>query len=102
MGRRAKGFQRNTRALLTQSPRERGKTTLTKILHIYESGDKVVIKINPSVHKGMPHRRFHGKVGVIVTRRGRSYVIHVPQGDATKEIIVRPEHLVPLSGGLGD
>jgi large subunit ribosomal protein L21e len=47
------------------------------------------------VHKGMPHRRFHGKIGVIAEKRGRSYVVNVPQGNAIKEIIVRPEHITP-------
>ncbi len=86
-----------TRALLKRSPRERGKTTLTKILTNYNEGDKVVVKIDSSMHKGMPHRRYHGKVGVVRARRGRSYVVYVTQGDATKEIIVRPEHLTPFS-----
>ena len=85
----------NTRALLKRDPRERGKTTLSKILQSYNEGDKVVVKIDSSVHKGMPHRRFHGRIGVVQAKRGRSYVIHVTQGDATKEIIVRPEHLTP-------
>jgi len=102
VGRRAKGFQHKSRSLLTRKPRERGKTSLTKILHGYEAGEKVVVKIDPSVHKGMPHRRFHGRVGVIITKRGRSYVVHVPQGDATKEIIIRPEHLTPLKSGVGN
>jgi len=101
MGRRAKGFRHKSRTLLTMNPRERGKTSLTKILHGYETGDKVVVKIDPSVHKGMPHRRFHGRVGVVVSKRGRSYVVHVPQGDATKEIIIRPEHLAPCSSSTG-
>ncbi len=100
MGRRAKGFRHKSRTLLTRKPRERGKTSLTKILHGYEAGEKVVVKIDPSVHKGMPHRRFHGRVGVIINKRGRSYVVHVSQGNATKEIIVRPEHLTPHSSGL--
>jgi len=97
MGRRAKGFQHKSRTLLTRKPRERGKTSLTKILHGYEAGENVVVTINPSVHKGMPHRRFQGRVGVIAAKRGRSYVVHVSQGDASKEIIVRPEHLTPMS-----
>jgi len=100
VGRRAKGYRRKTRALLSRKPRERGKTTLTKILHSYATGEKVVVKIDPSVHKGMPHRRYQGKVGVIVRKRGRSYVVNVTQGDAVKEIIVRPEHLEPYSSEL--
>jgi len=102
MGRRATGFRHKSRTLLTRNPRERGKTTLTKILHGYEAGEKVVVKIDSSVQRGIPHRRFQGRVGVIVSKRGRSYVVHVPQGDATKEIIVRPEHLAPYSNRVGD
>lgn len=97
---RKKGHQMSTRALLRKDPRERGKTTLSKILHSYTEGDQVVVKIDSSVQKGMPHRRFHGKVGVIMSKRGRSYVVHVTQGDATKEIIVRPEHLTPFSSSV--
>jgi len=102
MGRRATGFRHKSRTLLTRNPRERGKTTLAKILHGYEAGEKVVVKIDSSVQRGIPHRRFQGRVGVIVSKRGRSYVVHVPQGDATKEIIVRPEHLAPYSNRVGD
>jgi large subunit ribosomal protein L21e len=92
----------NTRALFKRNPRERGKTTLSKILQSYNEGDKVVVKIDSSMHKGMPHRRFHGRIGVVQAKRGRSYVIHVTQGDATKEIIVRPEHLTPYSSAEVD
>ena len=92
----------STRALLRRNPRERGKTTLRKILQSYGEGDKVVVNIDSSVHKGMPHRRYHGRVGMIKAKRGRSYVIHVTQGDAMKEIIVRPEHLTPYSGSAVD
>jgi len=92
---KAKGYRRKTRYLLKRKPRERGKTGLSKILREYEPDEKVVIKLNPSVHKGMPHRRFHGRIGVIAEKRGRSYVVNVSQGKATKEITVRPEHITP-------
>ncbi len=95
MGRKAKGYRRKTRSLLKRNPRERGKTGLSQILQEYEPNETVVVKIDPSVHKGMPHRRYHGKIGVIVDKRGRSYVVNVSQGNAVKEIIVRPEHITP-------
>ncbi len=95
MGRKAKGYRRKTRYLLKRRPRERGKTGLSKLLREYEPADKVVIRLDPSVHKGMPHRRFHGHIGVIVDKRGKSYVVNVSQGNAIKEIIVRPEHITP-------
>ncbi len=95
MGRTAKGYRRKTRSVLKRNPRERGKTGLSKVLHEYEPDEKVVVKLDPSVHKGMPHRRYHGRIGVIVDKRGRSYVVNVSQGKAVKEIIVRPEHITP-------
>jgi len=99
MGRRAKGFRHKSRTILKRKPRERGKTGLSKILQDYSEGEKVVVKINPSVHGGMPHRRYFGRVGVIVERRGRSYVVNVPVGDAVKELVIRPEHLRPHTAG---
>ena len=98
-GRKAKGYRRKTRSLLRRKPREKGKTGLSKILYDYKPGEKVVVKIDPSIHKGMPHRRYHGKIGVIVNKRGRSYIVNVAQGRAIKEIIVRPEHIVPHAEG---
>jgi len=93
--RKSKGYRSSARRLLTKGTREHGKQRLSKLLQEYQPGASVVVKIDSSVHKGMPHRRYHGKVGVILNKRGRSYVVSVPQGDAIKEIIVRPEHLEP-------
>ena len=98
MGRKSKGYRARTRSLLTKKPRERGKTGLSRILHKYEPGDKVVIRIDSSAHKGMPHRRYHGKTGIITDKRGSAYVLKVSQGDATKVIIANPEHLKPKLG----
>lgn len=97
--RKSKGYRSKMRRLLRKSPRERGKIRLSKLLHEYQPGNSVVIKIDPSVQKGMPHRRYHGKVGKVVGMRGKSYIVSVTQGDAVKEIIVRPEHLEPYKGG---
>lgn len=96
--RKSKGYRAKTRRLLKKEPRERGKTRISKILHEYTPGSRVVVKIDPSVHKGMPHRRYHGKIGTVISKRGRSYIISVTQGDAVKEIIVKPEHLEPYAG----
>ena len=94
----SKGYRSGTRRLFKKEPRERGKIRLSKLLYEYQPSNRVVIKIDPSVQKGMPHRRYHGKVGTIIDKRGRSYIVSVTQGDAVKEIIVRPEHLEPYKG----
>jgi len=97
--RKSKGYRARTRRLLKKEPREKGKLRISKLLHEYPPGSSVVIKIDSSIQKGMPHRRYHGKIGTIIDKRGRSYVISITQGDAIKEIIVRPEHLEPLKSG---
>jgi len=95
---KSKGFRARTRRILKKKPRKKGKIGLSKLLHEYKPGNQAVVKIEPSVQKGMPHKRYHGKVAKIVGKRGRSYVISVTQGKAVKEIIVRPEHLEPYKG----
>ncbi|MEM2111128.1 MAG: 50S ribosomal protein L21e [Candidatus Bathyarchaeia archaeon] len=95
---RSKGFKKKTRALLSKKTREHGKLGLSRLLQEYKPGDKAVIKIDPSIHKGMPHHRYQGKVGVIVGKRGKAFEVNVTQGDTVKGIIVRPEHLRPYRG----
>jgi large subunit ribosomal protein L21e len=95
---KSRGYRSGTRRLLKKEPRERGKVRLSKLLYEYQPGTQVVIKIDSSVQKGMPHRRYHGRIGTILDKRGRGYVVSVSQGEAVKEIIVRSEHLEPYRG----
>ena len=95
----SRGFRRKTRSTLKKRPHEHGKLGLSRLLYEYKAGDRVVIKIDSGVHKGMPHRRFNGHIGTIVDKKGRAYVIYVTQGNDIKEIIVRPEHLKPYAEG---
>ncbi|HSV50128.1 MAG TPA: 50S ribosomal protein L21e [Candidatus Acidoferrales bacterium] len=94
----SKGYYTGTRSLLRKPTREKGKPKISKLLHDYEAGNEVIIKMDSSVQKSMPHKRFHGKVGQIIEKRGRAYVVDVPQGEARKTIIVRTEHLEPYTG----
>ncbi|MCW4002483.1 MAG: 50S ribosomal protein L21e [Candidatus Bathyarchaeota archaeon] len=94
----SKGYYSGTRSLLRKPTRAKGKPQIGKLLQDYASGSQVIIKMDSSVQKSMPHKRFHGKIGTIVEKRGRGYVVRVPQGEAVKEIIVRSEHLEPYTG----
>lgn len=89
---RSKGFRRKTRRLLKKGLRARG---LSYVLIDYKIDDKVVIKIDSSQVKGMPHRRFQGLVGTVKEVKRRSLFVHVPVGDKLKKLIVRLEHVVP-------
>jgi len=90
---RSKGPRRKSRSILTKRVRERGKLGLSRLLARYEVGEKVVIDIDSGIHKGMPHKRYQGKVGTIIERRGRAYVVEIPQRKTVKLIISTPEHL---------
>ncbi len=69
-----------------------------RVLTDYQVGDRIVIDIDPSYHKAMPHRRFQGKVGRIVGTRGRAYVVEVYNGNKRKVVITTPEHIRPFRG----
>lgn len=90
---RSRGPRRKSRSVLTKRVREKGKLGLSRLLAQYEVGEKVVINIDPAIHKGMPHKRFQGKVGTVVEKRGKSYVLDIPQRKTSKYIIARPEHI---------
>ncbi|MGI6471748.1 MAG: 50S ribosomal protein L21e [Candidatus Methanomethylophilaceae archaeon] len=90
----SKGPRTNTRYKLQKKPRNRGLSPITRGLQTFESGEKVNIVIDPSVHKGMPFSRFHGLTGVVIGSRGAAYEVSVKTGDKYKTVVARPEHLV--------
>ncbi|MHA2370833.1 MAG: 50S ribosomal protein L21e [Candidatus Hodarchaeales archaeon] len=92
---KSKGTAYRSRNILSKPRRKRGLPPLGSLLTEYAPGDKVVIVLEPSVQKGRPHRRFHGKVATVVKQRGRAYELRLKDGNKPKMLIVRPEHLRP-------
>lgn len=90
---RSKGLRSKSRQILRRSPRERGRPPVTHALREFADGSRVAVKINPSVHGGMPHIRFQGATGTVVGRQGESFRVHITVGRKRKELVVRPEHL---------
>lgn len=66
------------------------------MLREYSPEDRVVVRIDPSQVKGMPHRRFQGLVGVVKDTGQRTVTIQVRVGNKAKTVIARKEHIVPL------
>jgi large subunit ribosomal protein L21e len=97
MAKMSKGTRAGTRYKLQRKPRERGMTKITRTLQTFEEGERAVVKIDPSVHKGMPHKRFHGLTGIVVGKQGDAYVLEVKDGNMPKTVIARPEHLRKIS-----
>ena len=83
---------------MSKRVRTRGLRPVSKVLVEYKVGQRVDIVIDPAVHKGMPHRRYQGRTGVVVGLRGRGIVVDVKLGKALKTLIIRPEHLQPSKG----
>ena len=90
---KSKGPRRKSRSVLTKRVREKGKLGLSRLLVEYDVGDKVVINIDPAIHKGMPHKRFQGKVGTIIEKRGKAYILDIPQRKTSKLVVAGPEHV---------
>jgi len=89
-----KGYRNKTRNRHRKKVRKRGLGSIEKYLDEYEIDDKVDIITDPSQHKrGMPHRRYHGRTGVIVGIRGRCFEVEVKLGNDKKMLILGKEHL---------
>jgi large subunit ribosomal protein L21e len=89
----SKGYRRRTRSLMTKRARARGLTPITRAFQKFDVGEKAHINIDPSIHRGQPHVRFHGLTGTVAGMQGRAYLLDLKVGGKLKQIIVRPEHL---------
>ncbi len=86
------GFMHKARSVMTKD-QVRGVSFL---LREYKVGDKVLVIIDPSQHKGLPHRRYHGKVGTVNAVGRRTVKLAVKLGDKTKTLITRLDHIKPF------
>src|SRR5882762_28224 len=93
---RSKGLRSKTRHLLLKDPRHRGVLPPNRVLRQFPVGSKVGIKMEPSQHKGMTHKRFQGLTGTVREKRGDAFVLDVMHGNMPKTLILRAEHLIPI------
>ena len=91
------GVRARTRDLFSKPYKKKGATPFSRYFVNYKMGDYVDIIADGSIHKGMPHKFYHGKtgkvfdvtahaVGVIVNKLNNGRVI-------PKRIHVRIEHV---------
>ncbi len=99
MVKRMGGMRRKTRSKLRKSPEMKGKISITRYLQVLKTGDQVLLKIEPSVHKGMFYPRFHGKTGIIVDARGKCYDVEIQDGKKRKILVVHPVHMRRIEHG---
>lgn len=93
------GYRSRTRHMFARNFREHGPTKLSTYMTTYKVGDYVDIKVNGSIHKGMPHKYYHGRTAVVfnVSPRALGLIVHKRVGHRymEKRINVRIEHLKP-------
>jgi large subunit ribosomal protein L21e len=87
------GFRRKTRHKLRKKKSDRGKIAITRYLQKFEMGERVVLKADSSVQKGMYFPRFHGLSGVIQGMQGKNYKVKIKDGGKDKSLLVHPVHL---------
>ncbi len=92
---RSHGTRRKARSILTKGNVVRG---ISYLLHDYKVGDKVVVDIDPREHNTTPHRRFHGRIGVVEGVGRRTLRVAVMFGDKKKILQTRFNHVKPLAG----
>lgn len=85
--------RRKTRHKLRKKKSEKGKLSISSFIKELNTGEKVVLKAEPSYQKGMYFHRFHGKTGVVKAKKGRCYEVLVRDGGKQKTLIVHPVHL---------
>lgn len=89
----SRGFRRKSRGYLLKPKGSRSGPSPDIYLREYGVGERVIIAINPSVQKGSAHRRYHGKVGEVVEKRGRAYIVAVKLGGKEKKLSLLPDHI---------
>ncbi|MHC1631590.1 MAG: 50S ribosomal protein L21e [Methanotrichaceae archaeon] len=87
------GIQRKTKDKLKKSVRARGISPVSRAIQDFDDGQMVHIVLDPSIYKGRPNPKFHGKTGKVMGRRGRAFLLKVKDGKAIKTVISLPEHL---------
>ncbi|KAI1175747.1 ribosomal protein L21e-domain-containing protein [Nemania sp. FL0916] len=93
------GLRAGTRYAFSRDFRKKGAIPLTVYMRQYRVGDYVDIKCNAAVQKGMPHKVYHGKTGVVynVTKSAVGVIVKKKVGNRylEKRVNLRIEHVQP-------
>uniref|UniRef100_A0A6B2LM55 60S ribosomal protein L21 n=1 Tax=Arcella intermedia TaxID=1963864 RepID=A0A6B2LM55_9EUKA len=93
------GYRARTRSKFARPFRRHGPEHLSTYLRTYKLGQYVDIVANGAIHKGMPHKQYHGKTGPIWNITPRAVGVEVLKRVNTrmvkKRIHVRIEHIRP-------
>jgi len=93
------GYRAATRTLFKKAFKTKGRPHTQVLLRPFKRGDYVDIKVDSSVHKGMPFKHYHGRTGVVfnVTKRAIGVTVNkeVNGRIIKKQLHVATPHLKP-------
>ncbi|MBI5051402.1 50S ribosomal protein L21e [Candidatus Micrarchaeota archaeon] len=72
------------------------KFTVNDYVRAFAVGQKVTIDVKP-YFRGMPNPRYNNKSGIVVEKRGASYVVEISDGKLKKGLVAHPIHLKHVS-----
>ncbi|OWB57675.1 hypothetical protein B5S28_g3639 [[Candida] boidinii] len=91
------GSRSRTRYAFSRDFKKHGGLPMSVFLKTYKVGDIVDIKANGSVQKGMPHKFYHGKTGIVynVTKSAVGVIINKVVGYRyiEKRVNLKVEHI---------
>jgi large subunit ribosomal protein L21e len=91
------GWRARTRSMFRKKFRQHGLPHLSQYFLPVKVGDYVDIFADPSIHKGMPHKHYHGRTGIVfnVTKSAVGVRVNklVNGRILEKRIHVRIEHI---------
>ncbi|KZO94020.1 hypothetical protein CALVIDRAFT_539399 [Calocera viscosa TUFC12733] len=91
------GYRARTRDMFKRGFKEKGPIKMSTYLTPYKVGDIVDIKANAAEQKGMPHKYYHGKTGIVynITPRGVGVICNKVVGNRylEKRVNLRIEHV---------
>lgn len=90
---KSKGPRQGTRKKLANKPRDRGTSPPQRVVATYEEGQKVHLRIDPSVPDGRFHPRFNGLTGEVTGRQGAAYTVRITDNGKQKTVVAKPAHL---------
>ncbi len=96
MAKMSHGPRAGSRKKMRKNVRDRGFPKVNDLLKTFEIGDLAAVKINPSIHAGMPYHRFQGYTGRITGKQGSSYILSIKVGSLEKKIVSSPAHLIRI------
>ncbi|KAF9440542.1 hypothetical protein P691DRAFT_687355 [Macrolepiota fuliginosa MF-IS2] len=91
------GYRARTRHMFKRGFKEHGPIKLSTYLTTFRIGDIVDIKANAAQQKGMPHKFYHGRTGIIynVTPAAVGVIVYKVVGNRylEKRVNLRVEHV---------